>query len=121
MAKGEGFEVGHFVDNYPWDSVGEGTVVDVSIGHPIRHKFQKVSFQKTAKLTLIDGWSRGLCLSCNCHQVPKLKFIVQDLPSMVTPEAIAAVPAELKSWVSFQVRRAACDEPVRIQRFTALS
>jgi hypothetical protein len=46
VTKGEGFEAGNFVDNYPRKSVGEGTVVDVSIGHPIRHEYQ-VSFQKT--------------------------------------------------------------------------
>jgi hypothetical protein len=73
MTKGKDFEVEHFVDNYPWDGVGDGTVVDVSIGHPIRQEYQ-VSFQKTAKLPLIDGRSRGLCLSCNCHQVPQTKI-----------------------------------------------
>ena len=34
MNAGESFEVSHFVDNYPWDSLGEGTVVDVSVDYP---------------------------------------------------------------------------------------
>lgn len=34
---GEGFEAAHFVDNYPWDSLGDGTVVDVGLGHPLHN------------------------------------------------------------------------------------
>jgi hypothetical protein len=47
------------------------------------------------------GGAGGYVLVAIATKFPKLKFIVQDLPSMVTPEAIAAVPAELKSRVSF--------------------
>jgi hypothetical protein len=35
MNRGEGFEVSHFVDNYPWDGLGEAIVVDVSIEYPL--------------------------------------------------------------------------------------
>jgi hypothetical protein len=31
IAGGEGFEVSHFVENYPWGELGEATVVDVSL------------------------------------------------------------------------------------------
>lgn len=35
-ASGEGFEVSYLVDNYPWKSFGNGTVVDVSWLAPCR-------------------------------------------------------------------------------------
>lgn len=49
------------------------------------------------------GGAGGYVSVAIATKFPKLKFIVQDLPSMVTPEAIAAVPAVLKSRISFQV------------------
>lgn len=49
------------------------------------------------------GGARGDVSFAIATKFYKLKLINQDLPSMVTPETIAAIPAELKSRVSFQV------------------
>jgi hypothetical protein len=49
------------------------------------------------------GGARGEISFAIATKFPKLKLIIQDLPSMVSAEAIAAIPTELKSRVSFQV------------------
>jgi hypothetical protein len=49
------------------------------------------------------GGAGGYVSFAIATKFPKLKSIIQDLPSMVTPEVIAGTPVELKSRVSFQV------------------
>lgn len=48
------------------------------------------------------GGARGNVAIAIAQQFPKLKLIVQELPTMVTPEVISAIPADVKDRVSFQ-------------------
>jgi hypothetical protein len=74
-ATSEGYHVKNLVDNYPWDRLGEGTVVDL-------------------------GGSQGHVSIAIATKYPSLKFIVQELPSMRPPSVSASVPAEFESQVS---------------------
>jgi hypothetical protein len=68
--KGEGFAESILVESYPWDSLGDGTVVDC-------------------------GGSQGHTMIAVARSFPKLHFVVQDLPSMRTPDVIGKIPDDL--------------------------
>ncbi|KAI1138547.1 putative O-methyltransferase [Hypoxylon sp. FL0543] len=55
---GPGYSLSHLTDNYPWDSVGSGTVVDV-------------------------GGSHGDIAFALARKYPSLRLIVQELPEVV--------------------------------------
>jgi hypothetical protein len=74
-AASEGYHVKHVIENYPWEELGEATVVDL-------------------------GGSQGHISIAIAEQNPLLKFVVQELPSMRPPNVIGTlVPPGLESRV----------------------
>jgi SAM-dependent methyltransferase len=63
-------------EHYPWDSIGNGTVVDV-------------------------GGSKGHISVLLAQRYPDLNFVVQDLPEALTGAA-EAVPSEVADRIKFQ-------------------
>jgi hypothetical protein len=74
-AASEGYHVKHLVDNYPWEALGDGTVVDL-------------------------GSSQGYVSMAIAAKYPSLNFVVQELPSMRSPSVNAPMPAGFESRVS---------------------
>ncbi|KAL6699503.1 S-adenosyl-L-methionine-dependent methyltransferase [Trichoderma pleuroticola] len=66
----EGYDISHTVSGYPWARLGSSTVVDM-------------------------GGSEGIVSFAVAEQFPQLRFIVQDLAGMRTPEAIDKIPKSL--------------------------
>ncbi|KAG4431838.1 hypothetical protein IFR05_012676 [Cadophora sp. M221] len=84
----EGYHVKHVVENYPWDSLGEATVVDL-------------------------GGSQGYVSVAIAEKFPSLKFVVQELPSMRPPHVIGTlVPPDLESRVSLTTHDFFTPQPV---------
>ncbi|PNP55793.1 hypothetical protein THARTR1_04013 [Trichoderma harzianum] len=71
----EGYDISHTVSGYPWARLGSSTVVDM-------------------------GGSEGIVSFAVAEQFPQLRFIVQDLAGMRTPEAIDKIPKSLADRVS---------------------
>ncbi|KAL6803347.1 S-adenosyl-L-methionine-dependent methyltransferase [Trichoderma sp. SZMC 28013] len=71
----EGYDVSHTVSGYPWARLGSSTVVDM-------------------------GGSEGGVSFAVAERFPQLRFIVQDLAGMRTPEAIDKIPKHLTNRVS---------------------
>lgn len=65
----------HILDNYPWESLGDGTIVDV-------------------------GSSHGAVSVAIAQSFPSLRFIVQDLPKVVA-DAQYRLPPSLTNQVTF--------------------
>jgi len=86
-AKSEGFSVSHLVDNYPWESLGKATVVDL-------------------------GGSQGHVSIAIASKHPSLTFVVQELPSMRTTSVASSIPPELQSRVSLTTHDFFMPQPV---------
>ena len=89
------YHVKHLVDNYPWDSLGEGSVVDLSAP------------KATSQLIL-------------SRSNPSLKFIVQELPSMRPPSVSAFIPAEFEFRVSLTTHDFFDPQPVSADMYMYL-
>lgn len=77
----------HVVDNYPWESLGDGTVVDV-------------------------GGSHGAVSVAIAQRFPSLRCIVQDLPKVVA-DARTKIPPSLTDQVTFMAHDFFTEQPVR--------
>lgn len=77
----------HVVDNYPWESLGNGTVVDV-------------------------GGSHGAVSVAIAQRCPSLRCIVQDLPHVVA-DARTKIPPSLTDQVTFMAHDFFTEQPVR--------
>ena len=82
----EGYDVGLFVHGYDWGALGEATVVDIGCG-------------------------QGRVSAAIAKEFPKLKFILQDLPTVV-PQAEALWPQDIKDRVTFQEHTIFQPQPV---------
>ncbi|EHK26879.1 uncharacterized protein TRIVIDRAFT_140059 [Trichoderma virens Gv29-8] len=71
----EGYDISHTVLGYPWARLGASTVVDM-------------------------GGSEGVVSFAVADEFPQLRFIVQDLAGMRTPEAMDKIPKHLTNRVS---------------------
>ncbi|KAL7931591.1 S-adenosyl-L-methionine-dependent methyltransferase [Trichoderma chlorosporum] len=71
----EGYDISHSVSGYPWARLGASTVVDM-------------------------GGSEGIVSIAVAEKFPQLRFIVQDLAGMRTPEATDKIPKHLASRVT---------------------
>ncbi|KAF3070324.1 O-methyltransferase gsfB [Trichoderma lentiforme] len=71
----EGYDISYTVSGYPWARLGSSTIVDM-------------------------GGSEGVVSFAVAEQFPQLRFIVQDLAGMRTPEAIDKIPKNLTDRVS---------------------
>jgi hypothetical protein len=78
FSKGPKYSPKWLLENYPWERIGTGTVVDI-------------------------GGSNGEYSIAIAQKFPGMKCIVQDLP-MVISKAETIVPAELKDIVTFMVQ-----------------
>ncbi|KAJ5092932.1 hypothetical protein N7456_008793 [Penicillium angulare] len=74
-------------DNYPWDAIGKGTVVDV-------------------------GGSKGNVSVLLAQKYPNLHLIVQDLPKMIAGVA-ETIPVDVKDRVEFQAHDFFTEQPVQ--------
>lgn len=74
-------------DNYPWEEIGSGTVVDV-------------------------GGSSGTHSIATVRKFPNLKCIVQDLPEVVST-ASSAVPDDVKNRLTFMGHDFFAEQPVK--------
>ena len=81
-----GFEVSHIIDNYSWDSVGKGLVVDI-------------------------GGGKGHVAIPLAQRYQSLHVIVQDI-SQVVEGAASDLPAELISRVKFMAHDFFAEQPV---------
>ncbi|KAF4633506.1 hypothetical protein G7Y89_g4613 [Cudoniella acicularis] len=86
FTEGTGFDL-QYVDNYPWKEIENGTVVDV-------------------------GGSHGFACTKLASSFPGLKFIVQDLPSVVANGA-NSVPAELSRRIEFMAHDFLKEQPIK--------
>lgn len=77
----------HILDNYPWESLEDGTVVDV-------------------------GGSHGVVSVAIAQRFPSLRCIVQDLPKVVA-YARTTVPPSLTDRVTFMEHDFFAEQPVR--------
>jgi hypothetical protein len=94
-AASEGYHVKHVVENYPWDGLGEATVVDVS--YVPWNRVQHIDLWKL-------GGSQGHVSVAIAEKYPSLKFIVQELPSMRPPNVTGhLVTPELGKRVSLTI------------------
>lgn len=75
LTASEKYNPKHLANNYDWNALGDGTVVDV-------------------------GGSAGHCSMAIAKVAPKLKFIVQDLPHTVASNA-GTLPPELSERITF--------------------
>ncbi|KAE9993411.1 hypothetical protein EG327_005182 [Venturia inaequalis] len=87
LTGGEGYEVSHIVDNYPWADLGKATVVDV-------------------------GGSIGFVCVALAKKFPELSFVVQDLPNTIA-DAPASLPVEFKDRIEFQAHDFYTPQPVK--------
>lgn len=81
------FDPIHVLDNYPWESLGEGTVVDV-------------------------GGSHGAVSVAIARRFPSLRCIVQDLPKVVA-DAQSKLPPALANQVTFMEHDFFTEQPVQ--------
>ncbi|KAK0631026.1 O-methyltransferase-domain-containing protein [Bombardia bombarda] len=86
FTQGPAFDLRHVTDNYPWGSIGAGTVVDV-------------------------GGSQGHASIALARSFPSLTFVVQDLPAVVDG-ARAALPPDLTGRVTFAAHDFFTPQPV---------
>ncbi|PVH87919.1 S-adenosyl-L-methionine-dependent methyltransferase [Cadophora sp. DSE1049] len=87
-AASEGYHVKHVVENYPWESLGEATVVDL-------------------------GGSQGHVSVAIAEKFPSLRFVVQELPSMRPPHVVGTlVTPELESRVALTTHDFFTPQPV---------
>ncbi|KAI9832129.1 MAG: hypothetical protein M1819_004480 [Sarea resinae] len=84
---GEGFELDHLINGYPWVQFGKGTVVDV-------------------------GGSHGFVSVALAEAYPELSFVVQDLPH-TADEGNAFIPAHLKDRVTTMGHDFFTEQPVK--------
>lgn len=87
FSMGPGYSPKWLVGNYPWDSIGAGTIVDV-------------------------GGSKGEYSIAIALEYSEVKCIIQDVPSVIT-EAQTSVPPELKDRVSFMAHDFFTEQPVK--------
>lgn len=104
FTEGTGFDLKHVVDGYPWESLGNGTVVDVS---PPKNLLSRGI--RTERLVEVGGSHGFVCTRLASH-FPRLRFIVQDLPSVV---ASANIPSEFTDRVSLMQHDFLTEQPVR--------
>ncbi|KAJ2895437.1 hypothetical protein MKZ38_006582 [Zalerion maritima] len=83
----EGYDIAFTVDGYPWDKLGEGTVVDL-------------------------GGSQGQASVAIASSFPSLKFVVQDLPGARLPSTAGKIPSRLSSRVSLTAHDFFSPQPV---------
>ena len=81
------FDPVHILDNYPWESLGDGTVVDV-------------------------GGSHGAVSVAIAQRFPSLRCIVQDLPDVVA-DARTKIPPSLTNQVTFMEHDFFTEQPVK--------
>lgn len=86
FANGHGNSPSFLVQNYPWNTIGTGTVVDV-------------------------GGSKGNISVLLAKQFPGLSFIIQDLPEMISGVS-DTIPAEFQSCIKFQAHDFFTEQPV---------
>ncbi|KAI9873469.1 MAG: hypothetical protein M1830_000374 [Pleopsidium flavum] len=84
---GTGYDLKHLVDNYPWASIGNGTVVDV-------------------------GGSHGFVCIRLASSFPSIHFIVQDLPEVVDAGS-SKMPAAMSDRVTFMAHDFLTEQPVK--------
>ncbi|PWY87083.1 O-methyltransferas-like protein [Aspergillus sclerotioniger CBS 115572] len=87
LAAGHGNSPSHLVQGYPWDTLGSGTIVDV-------------------------GGSKGNISTLLAQKYRRLKFIVQDLPSMIQGVA-ETLPDDVRDRVEFQAYDFFTTQPVQ--------
>ncbi|KAI6090340.1 S-adenosyl-L-methionine-dependent methyltransferase [Hypoxylon rubiginosum] len=86
FTEGTGFELSHIVDNFPWEDLGKGVVVDV-------------------------GGSQGFVCFALARKFSSLSFVVQDLEPVIE-SAKEHVPADVASRVTFMAHDFLTEQPV---------
>lgn len=84
----EGYEPFHLLDDYPWATIGKGTVVDV-------------------------GGSDGVIGMAIAQRFPNLRCIIQDLPDVAANQNAKKIPDELKGRVTFMAHDFFTTQPVK--------
>ena len=107
--EGTGYDLKHLVDNYPWSSIGEGTVVDVR--HLLLESSAGLRDLKLTRRFQIGG-SNGFVSVRLAESFPSLRCIVQDFPSMIVSGA-EHLPAELADRVTFTPHDFLTQQPVK--------
>lgn len=87
FSKGPGYSPRWLLENYPWNRIGAGTVVDV-------------------------GGSNGDYSIPIAQEFPRIKCVVQDLPEVVL-KAEPRLPADLRDRVSFMAHDFFTEQPVK--------
>ncbi|KAF2430168.1 O-methyltransferase [Tothia fuscella] len=87
LTGGEGYEVKYLVDSYPWEDLGEATIVDI-------------------------GGSHGFVCVALAEKFPKLRFVVQDLPKTVA-DGPSRIPQEFADRIEFQAHDFYTEQPVK--------
>ncbi|KAJ4397867.1 hypothetical protein N0V93_002104 [Gnomoniopsis smithogilvyi] len=87
FTEGTGFNLSYLVENFPWGTLGNGTVVDV-------------------------GGSQGFACFAIANRFPELSFVVQDLAPVVTAAEHEA-PAELSDRIKFMEHNFFTEQPIR--------
>ncbi|MCJ1261773.1 hypothetical protein MMC22_001641 [Lobaria immixta] len=85
--KGTGYDLKHLIENYPWESIGTGTVVDV-------------------------GGSHGFVCVRLVNTFRNIRCIVQDLPEVVAAGA-SELPPALADRVTFMAHDFLTEQPVK--------
>lgn len=78
IGKAKGYEPHYLLDGYPWESIGDGVVVDV-------------------------GGSHGKVAMSIAERFPRLECVVQDLPEAIE-EGRSILPVNLSDRVSFMAQ-----------------
>ncbi|KAI9729538.1 MAG: hypothetical protein M1834_006734 [Cirrosporium novae-zelandiae] len=86
LTGGVGYEVDYLANNYPWDKLKNGTVVDL-------------------------GGSHGFVSVALAKKYPQLKFVVQDLPKTVV-DGPSKIPPDLSTRVTFMAHDFFAEQPV---------
>lgn len=84
--QGAGYDLAHIVDNWSWDELGSGTVVDV-------------------------GGSEGFVCLALARKFPSLSFVVQDIEPVIEG-ARKKVPADVADRVEFMAHDFFTEQPV---------
>jgi hypothetical protein len=87
FSKGPGYSPKWLLENYPWDLIGAGTVVDI-------------------------GGSNGEYSIPIVQKFPEMKCIIQDLPGVIS-KAEAGLPSELKDRATLMVHDFFQPQPVK--------
>lgn len=106
FVKGTGYDLKHLVNNFPWDTLGSGTVVDVSFFIITRYTGRSIHLYDQV------GGSNGFVSIRLASSFPKLHFIVQDLASTVDSVA-SGLPPELSDRVEFMPHDFFAEQPVK--------